>query len=175
MPYSSFAINTSITHPCPNHASISNGFCNSENNNLICNYDGGDCCPNSDLIGNDQCDNFNYNHVCHFDGGDCCYKQFSGQNIGDSRCTYFYNLEMCNFDKGDCCDHSRIGDGICDETNNNRLCSFDGGDCCFGNKNTSRCSSCKCFEVFDVISIFGFKIYVYSLTGFSFPYKGIAK
>ena len=134
---------------------IGNGFCDSENNNAICNYDDGDCCPNYDLISDENCDLVNYNHKCHFDGGDCCFKHPGGiefdQVIGNDHCTYFHNIEMCNFDAGDCCNNSAIADGICDDTNNNRLCQYDGGDCCFGDKNTNRCSLCKCIEVFNVM------------------------
>ena len=146
-----------IINPCPNSASVGNGFCDLQNNNAICNYDGGDCCANSDLIGNDQCDLENYNYVCQYDGGDCCYETDEGHIfqaeyhiINDGKCSYFHNLEMCNFDGGDCCDNFTIADGICDDINNNRLCHYDGGDCCFGNKNTSRCSFCKCFEIYEV-------------------------
>ena len=160
--------NLTVQDSCPNLATIGNGYCDSENNHPICNFDNGDCCPNADLMGNGQCDYANYNHVCQFDGGDCCYR-YDHQMfmfyayipildhrydhiIGDSQCSYFHNLKMCNFDGGDCCKYSRIGDGTCDDMNNNALCNFDGGDCCFGNKNTSRCSLCNCVEVFNVIS-----------------------
>ena len=150
-------LKANVISPCPNEIEISNGFCNIENRNAICNYDGGDCCPNSDLISNGQCDIINYNYVCLYDGGDCCYTNDGLEHlkhhdhlIGDGQCSYLHNLEMCNFDQGDCCDNYRIADGICDDTNNNRLCYFDGGDCCFGHKNTSRCFLCKCFGVFDV-------------------------
>ena len=142
---------------CPDFSSVSNGLCNPENNVLTCNYDGGDCCPNADLIGNGQCDFVNYNHICQFDGGDCCFENHDYHHvIANDHCTYFHNLEMCNYDKEDCCNSSSIADGICDDVNNNRLCHFDGGDCCVGNKNTSRCSFCQCFNVFDVISIVAF-------------------
>ena len=66
-------LKTNEISPCPNEIAVDNGFCNPDNNNVICNYDGGDCCPNSDLISNDQCDIVNYNHLCLYDGGDCCY------------------------------------------------------------------------------------------------------
>ena len=147
---------TSSSNPCPDSVTIGNGFCDSGNNNAICNYDGGDCCPNSDLIKNDICDYENYNHVCIYDGGDCCfeYSGYHGNYLnGDSQCFYIHNLEMCNYDGGDCCNSSRIADGICDDINNNRLCLYDGGDCCFGNKSSGRCYFCTCIEVFDVIDI----------------------
>ena len=138
------------SNPCPNAANIGDNICDPQNNNVICNYDGGDCCHNSYLIRNHQCDMINYNHVCLFDGGDCCLFEYSiGENSG---CAHFFqNIEMCNYKGGGCCDDSRIGDGICDDINNNRLCHYDGGDCCFGDKSTDRCDFCKCIEVFNVI------------------------
>ena len=140
-----------IVNVCPNSVLIGDGICDIENDNVVCQYDGGDCCPNMDLISNGQCDYINHNNICHFDGGDCCYERpASNHIIGNGQCTYFHNLGMCDFDGGDCCLESRIADGICDDTNNNRRCHFDGGDCCFGNRNTSRCYFCKCFEVFNV-------------------------
>ena len=164
-------LKTNVISPCPNEIEIGNGFCNIENRNAICNYDGGDCCPNSDLIANGQCDLTNYNYICLFDGGDCCYafdenqgsdyRKYMKHLIGDGQCSYFHNLEMCNFDQGDCCDNYKIADGICDDANNNRVCHYDGGDCCFGHKNTSRCFLCKCIEVFDVSDHFVQLHYMY--------------
>ena len=78
---------------CPDYASIGNGMCDQANDNLVCQYDGGDCshggnttnctslecidnlkfdpCPNYDRIGNHQCDEENFNLICSFDAGDC--------------------------------------------------------------------------------------------------------
>ena len=147
-------LNISETDLCPNSANVGNGICNTENKNIICNYDGGDCCPNSDLINNAECDYINNNHACLYDGGDCCF-EYSGSRgtylYNDGQCSYIHNLEMCNFDGGDCCDNFTIADGICDDRNNNRICHYDGGDCCYGNKTSDRCHFCRCIESFDVI------------------------
>ena len=146
---------SSVTEPCPNSAAMGNGICEHENNHATCNYDGGDCCPNQNTITDGECNLVNYNHKCLFDGGDCCYEYNTYSHphvIGNGKCTFFHNEEMCNFDGGDCCYHPTIGDGICDDNNNNRLCHYDGGDCCFGNKDTARCSFCKCIEVLNVRS-----------------------
>jgi hypothetical protein len=72
---------------------IGNLFCEDENNNEGCYYDGGDCCGNFvykdlctecicyeyleclgsiELIGNGFCNDQNNNADCKFDGGDCC-------------------------------------------------------------------------------------------------------
>ena len=80
---------------CPNYTSIGNGICNDENNNPICQYDGGDCClPNVNItacaechcnnidgdfdpcpsygqIGDGQCNDINDNLICSHDGEDC--------------------------------------------------------------------------------------------------------
>ena len=104
-------LNISHTYLCPNSANVGNGICNAENNNIICNYDGGDCCPNTHLIKNGVCEYNNYNHACLYDGGDCCF-EYSG-NRGhyintDKQCSFIHNHEMCNFDGGDCCNHSTV-------------------------------------------------------------------
>ena len=78
---------------CPNYALIGNGMCDQANDNIVCQYDGGDCslvgnttnrtslecvenlkfdpCPKYDTIGNHQCDKENFNLICSFDAGDC--------------------------------------------------------------------------------------------------------
>ena len=78
---------------CTDYASIGNDICDQANDNLVCQYDGGDCslggsatnctssecidnlkfdpCPKFDRIGNDQCDKENFNLICSFDAGDC--------------------------------------------------------------------------------------------------------
>jgi len=77
---------------------IEDGYCDDENNNAECQFDGGDCCNNSmenwdfycsdcaciigdastceigvpHWVGDDFCDDENNNVMCGFDGGDCC-------------------------------------------------------------------------------------------------------
>ena len=67
-------------------------------------------CNNPLLIGNGQCDKYNNNILCNFDGGECCKTSDcnSGNNcefswIGDGDCDYRNNFAACgNFDGGDC-------------------------------------------------------------------------
>ena len=78
-------------------------YCDDENNNLACNYDGGDCCgsnanteycteclcldennaefenPNV-LIGNGICNAETNNIGCMFDGFDCCLSDVNTEN-----------------------------------------------------------------------------------------------
>ena len=50
---------------------ISDNDCDSQNKNVECNYDGGDCC-NLLWIGDGICDSINNFRSCgNFDGGDC--------------------------------------------------------------------------------------------------------
>ena len=52
-----------------------NGFCNPENDNFACDYDGGDCehvgCPMPQYINDGECDLDNFIPECNFDGEDC--------------------------------------------------------------------------------------------------------
>ena len=43
---------------CEDPLSKGNGFCNDENNNYVCDYDGGDCCePHENSSWNQYCTN----------------------------------------------------------------------------------------------------------------------
>ena len=78
---------------CPEFALFGNGDCDEVNNNIVCQYDGGDCtleeinqnctnyecienskfdpCPKYKEIRNGQCNKENLNLICSFDAGDC--------------------------------------------------------------------------------------------------------
>ena len=79
---------------CQNYSTIGDGICHDENNNVICQYDAGDCClpnvnmtacikcqciqeidfdpcPGHDLIADGQCNKINDNLICSYDGDDC--------------------------------------------------------------------------------------------------------
>ena len=92
---------------------IGDSFCNYENNNEECAYDGGDCCP---------CTN---------------YAPWSGDYVVERW------IMFCRDPRSGCLDPRvdmypnctdgvipDIGDGWCDVENNNEGCRFDGGDCC---------------------------------------------
>ena len=66
-------------------------------------YDGLDCCSHLDLMGNGFCDDDNNNVLCNFDYGDCNTNCLHN-NIGDSYCNDENNFSDCgNYDGGDCC------------------------------------------------------------------------
>ena len=43
-----------------------------------------------------------------------------------------------------------VGDGVCDDLTNIAECNYDGGDCCLFPRNTTYCSICQCFYIFEV-------------------------
>ncbi|CBJ33705.1 conserved unknown protein [Ectocarpus siliculosus] len=90
---------------------MGDGYCDMDNNNAACAYDGGDCCectcePNNKCGGRSG-------FACIDPGAPC---------VDDDSVTV---------DMIDNCDYLRVmGNGWCDEENNNELCAYDGGDCC---------------------------------------------
>ena len=57
---------------CCNQTLGGNNECDKINFFKSCSiYDGGDCCSRNDLIGNGICDLDNNNPLCNFDGGEC--------------------------------------------------------------------------------------------------------
>ena len=93
---------------------IGDGFCNLENNNAGCDYDGGDCCD----CGRNRLPHYGYSSDAVFslciDPDETCSRSASGTS--QSNCTNGLN--------------EGIGNGRCDEENNNEGCLYDGGDCC---------------------------------------------
>ena len=86
---------------CPNYTSIGNGICNDENNNPICQYDGGDCClPNVNITACTEC------HCNNIDGDfDPCPSY--GQ-IGDGQCNDINDNLICSHDGEDCYRYSTL-------------------------------------------------------------------
>ena len=83
------------------------GYCDDQNNNEACLFDGGDCCGgvidpnfcteclcleevncNQGWIADGYCDDINNNLACIYDGGDCC-----GANVNTQWCTECLCLE----------------------------------------------------------------------------------
>ncbi|CAM9718522.1 unnamed protein product, partial [Ectocarpus sp. 12 AP-2014] len=101
-----------------------NGFCDEENNNEACGYDGGDCCectcgrpPEDDTLDDDW---------SHEDWNGPCGRGFAcidpnAACVDDDEVTVGI-IEICN--------SVWMGDGICHMDNNNEACAYDGGDCC---------------------------------------------
>jgi len=95
------------------------GFCDDENNNAGCNWDGGDCCGpkvKTDFCEECQCLD------CEFEMADDCVDSATAV----------------------CGEPSWQGDNICDDSNNNAGCSWDGGDCCSDSSSFLFCDDCIC-------------------------------
>ena len=95
------------------------GWCNEENNNDGCIYDGGDCCPctcKNGLTYNCGSNDF----FCRDPESDCvdpgiemypnCTEGYI-PDIGNQRCDEKNNNEECGYDGGDCCECTRTDDG----------------------------------------------------------------
>ena len=128
---------------CDYVALVGNGFCNDENNNPDCNYDGGDCCATNvntntcsecacllietcaagyhPLVGNGFCNDETNIAECDYDGGDCC---------GCVITEYCRDCACLAGVLNDGITNPLVGDGVCNDEANNAGCNHDGGDCC---------------------------------------------
>ena len=79
---------------CDDSYKVDDGYCDDENNNAKCYYDGGDCC--GPHINREYCDDC----ICY--PHETCISSFF-YAIGNGHCDDFTNTETCNFDGGDCC------------------------------------------------------------------------
>ena len=146
-------------------------YCDDENNNEECEWDGGDCCGydvstwfcwacecldpeeqegdgggcgSPQWKGDNYCDDDNNNAECEWDGGDCC-----GDGISILLCSACECLDPDFNDTllpSGCIIPSWAGDNSCDDINNNEECNWDGGDCCGFNVNTNYCNYCECLD-----------------------------
>ncbi|CAN0376865.1 unnamed protein product [Pylaiella littoralis] len=99
-----------------NPRGMGNGYCDEQNNNELCNYDGGDCCECTCI----PPENDNYSNYVGCSGGFACIDP-------EAACV---NDDDITADIVANCDSVRVGNGNCDEGNNNVECGYDGGDCC---------------------------------------------
>ncbi|CAM9921269.1 unnamed protein product, partial [Ectocarpus sp. 6 AP-2014] len=93
------------------------GYCQLQNNNAECGYDGGDCCECTCVNpwGDDDewfCSEDGYGFACIDPDAPC---------VDDDDIT----IEIAQN-----CVTSDLVDGYCDEDNNNETCGYDFGDCC---------------------------------------------
>ena len=149
-------------------------FCDDENNNAGCEWDGGDCCGDDvkenyctacecldpakqctgtcgspHWKGDNWCDDENNNCGCEWDGGDCCGDDVKTNYCKDCLCldpnatstTTTTTPAPCT---GTCYNSSWKDDKWCDDGNNNCGCDWDGGACCGDNVNTFYCTKCEC-------------------------------
>ena len=111
---------------------VGDNFCDDDNNNEECAYDGGDCCG-------DHAGNMYWNFYCSVcecldPNGESPTESQPPTNDGEST-----TVSPCGFPNW-------FGDNYCDDENNNEECGYDGGDCCGDNVYTFYCSVCQCLD-----------------------------
>ena len=108
-----------------------NGYCDDENNNCGCEWDGGDCCGNENV-------KQHWGH-CLYQSCQCLDPNFKETETTTTTTTPSGCTDTCH-------DLNWKGDGYCDDENNNCGCEWDGGDCCGKNVDTSYCYQCSCLD-----------------------------
>ena len=109
-------------------------YCDDENNNANCDYDGGDCCgDNVDTSYCTQC-------LC-LDPGN---STISTTTVPTSTTTVA-TITKIPMEPMLCPNYASIGNGICDQANDNLVCYFDGGDCSLVG-DTTNCTSLECVD-----------------------------
>ena len=108
-------------------------------------------CGAPDYTGDLFCDDNNNNCGCDWDGGDCCGDSGKGKQY--SYCDDCACLDPDDTSTGECgasCGASNfVGDGFCDDGNNNCGCDWDKGDCCGKSgkaKQFDYCDDCACLD-----------------------------
>ena len=104
-------------------------YCDDENNNEGCQWDGGDCC--GDIVNTQFCS------AC-----ECLDPNGGGNGTTEPPTTEPPTEPPTN----DCYQPNWVGDNYCDDGNNNEGCGWDGGDCCGNDVNTNFCSVCECLD-----------------------------
>ena len=117
-----------------------------------------DACGSPHWFGDNYCDDDNNNEECGWDGGDCCGEnpniQFCSacecldpNGSGPTTSAPIPTPDPTTLAPTDACGSPQwVGDNYCDDDNNNETCGWDGGDCCGTNVNTSFCSACECLD-----------------------------
>merc|ERR1719495_405076 len=111
-------------------------WCDDENNNADCDWDGGACC-NNDFSGWDQ-----YCNAC-----ECLDPNNGGPTTTTTTTTTTITTTTVN-DLTGCGSPQWATDQWCDDENNNPECNYDGGACCFNEFAgwEQYCEDCECYE-----------------------------
>jgi len=96
--------------------------------------------------GDNYCDDENNNAGCDYDGGDCCGDDVNTTYCNQCQCLEPIATTTTPAPPTGCAVPSWKGDGYCDDNNNNAGCDYDGGDCCGNNVDTTYCNTCQCLD-----------------------------
>merc|ERR1711881_252261 len=110
-----------------------------------------DACGSPQWQGDNYCDDENNNAGCGYDGGDCCGDDVNTQYCSACECLDPSEQPTTTAapapPPSDACGNIQWqGDNYCDDGNNNAGCEWDGGDCCGNDVNTQYCSVCACLD-----------------------------
>ena len=109
-------------------------WCDDENNNEGCNWDGGACC-NNDFDGYTE-----YCTACE------CLDPNNGGPTTTTTTTTTTTEPPTTAPPNDCEPQNWNGDNYCDDVLNFEECGWDGGDCCGDDVNTQYCEACECLD-----------------------------
>ena len=157
-----------LTCGLPNYKG--DGQCDDNNNNVGCEYDGGDCCFESrgaavqkDYCEECKCLDPRYSSSVTTitqasaettQAGNPTTVITSSNAVSITGAPYSYYYDNVN-SGGTTLAHTCVnigykGDGACDDENNNVDCEYDGGDCCAESLgkavSTEFCTECKCLD-----------------------------
>jgi len=99
-------------------------------------------CYHTSWKGDTFCDDENNNCGCDWDGGDCCGSANHYQHC--TKCACLDPDQDSTYCTTSCQHTNWAGDGFCDDSNNVCGCDWDGGDCCGDDKTYTQCTECKC-------------------------------
>ena len=151
-----------VTKICEHVSWINDNYCDDDNNNVECEWDGGDCCgSNVNTLFCSACECLDPDpeiehfcsteNPCKGDEGDCdsddeCQGNFKcGTNNCPKALALDPEVDCCVELKDECVNFGDFwGDSICDDVLNNDLCKWDGGDCCLDDINSNYCLACEC-------------------------------
>merc|ERR1719361_914324 len=110
-----------------------------------------DACGSPQWQGDNYCDDENNNAGCGYDGGDCCGDDVNTQYCSACECLDPSEQPTTTAapapPPSDACGNIQWqGDNYCDDGNNNAGCEWDGGDCCGDDVNEQYCSACECLD-----------------------------
>ena len=118
---------------------VGDNFCDDENNNEECGWDGGDCCGNNVVT--------QYCTICACLDPNGIVPNTTSPNTPITSSTVFPpDITTTSSNSTDCGSPQWFGDNYCDDENNNELCGWDGGDCCGKDVVTTFCSACECLD-----------------------------